>query len=219
MTKFLIFLFCGMLCTASCTEKLKSASGTTGTLSCALCADGTLTISGKGEMPDYILRYHPDVEPSPSFPPWFEYQDDIRGVIIGDDVSNVGSYAFSGCVNMISVSISKSVTTIGYRAFQNCSSLTNINIPNFVTNIGVLAFGSCTSLTSVIIGSSVTTIGDEAFRGCSLTEIVNYHEKPQVIIVETFKELSSNPFISVDVDNCVLLVPANSVEAYCSANV
>ena len=128
-------------------------SGTTGKLTWTLSSDGILTISGKGEMPNYDYP-----------PPWKKYL--ITTVIIKNGVTSIGDRAFYGCTGLASVTIPNSVTSIGNYAFGFCSSLTSISIPNSVTNIGNDAFSYCSSLTSVTIPNSVTFIGFSAFRVC-----------------------------------------------------
>ena len=86
---------------------------------------------------------------------------------IGNSVSSIGFYAFSGCSGLTSITIGNSVTSIEDGAFADCSSLTNITIPNNVTYIGFRAFADCSSLTSITIGNSVTNIVTGAFDGCS----------------------------------------------------
>ena len=66
------------------------------------------------------------------------------------------------------------VTSIGDYAFQNCRNLTRVVIPNSVTNIGVHAFFHCDNLVSITIGDSVANISDYAFDGCyKLVEVIN----------------------------------------------
>lgn len=80
-------------------------------------------------------------------------------------VTQIGSHAFYGCSELISVIIPNSVTSIGYGAFRDCS-ITSMVIPDNVTEIGEYAFYD-SGLTSVTLGSSISKIGNYAFRGCS----------------------------------------------------
>ena len=82
-------------------------------------------------------------------------------------VTSIGSYAFSYCRNLTSVTISNSVTSISDGAFYYCSSLTSVTIPSSVTTIGSSAFFYCSSLTYITIPNSVTSIGNDAFFLCS----------------------------------------------------
>ena len=140
-----------------------ATSGTCGdNLTWTLDDNGTLTISGTGDMDDWGYN---------SFP-WYSKRESVRDVIIENGVTSVGKNAFYGCESLISVKISNSVTSIGYFAFEGCSSLTSITIPNSITSIGWFAFEKCGSLTSVTIPNSVTSIGVGAFHSCSsLTNI------------------------------------------------
>ena len=85
------------------------ASGTCGdTLTWELSDDGTLTISGSGDMWDF------DWENSPE---WSEYFSTIKSVIIQDGVTGIGKHAQLSSVT--SVSIPLSVKRIGDSAFGN----------------------------------------------------------------------------------------------------
>ena len=139
-------------------------SGTCGiygdNLTWTLDSEGTLTISGKGEMDNSS-----DV-------PWDSYSDDIVSVVIEDGVTSIGKWAFYFCDNLTSITIPNSVTSIGYSVFGYCESLTSIILPDGVTSIGDSAFYWCDNLTSITIPDSVTSIGDSAFMHCeSLTSI------------------------------------------------
>ena len=120
-------------------------------------SDGTLTISGTGDMEGA---------------PWLSQSDEIKKVVIKDGVTSIGEYAFSGCSGLTSLTIPNSVTSIGKSAFSGCSGLTSVTIPNSVTSIGYSAFSYCSGLTSLTIPNSVTSIGYSAFSSCSgLTSI------------------------------------------------
>ena len=73
-------------------------------------------------------------------------------------VTSIGSFAFSDCSALTSITIPDSVTTIGSSAFANCSALTSITIPDGVTAIETYAFSGCSALTTITIPDSVTTI-------------------------------------------------------------
>ncbi len=69
----------------------------------------------------------------------------------------------------------KSVTSIGYFAFSGCRDLTSITISSSVTYIDRCAFQSC-GLTSIKIPSSVTYIADDAFYLCNDCESIEVEE-------------------------------------------
>jgi len=91
----------------------------------------------------------------------------VNKYIIGNSVTSIGSYAFSNCSALVSVTIGNSVTSIGSYAFYGCLGLTSVTIPNSVTRIGSHAFKNCSALTSASIGNGVKIIDDYAFHGCS----------------------------------------------------
>ena len=108
--------------------------------------DGVLTIKGPGVMKEFAT-----FEPRP----WGAIRNEIKSVVIGDDVYNIGSHAFMGCENLTSVKMGKTLVKIGDGAFCHCSSLTELNIPKSVEKIGSGAdmdtrtFDKCTSLAAI----------------------------------------------------------------------
>ena len=79
-----------------------------------LDSEGLLTITGEGAMTDY------DEE----FPQWRNLSP--TKVVIGEGVTTIGIFAFSGCKGLTSVEIPTSVTSIGDGAFTQCTGLTKI---------------------------------------------------------------------------------------------
>ncbi|MCD7708267.1 MAG: leucine-rich repeat domain-containing protein [Clostridiales bacterium] len=143
--------------------KVLSSSATSGTCGENLTwtlNDGTLTISGTGDMTDYSYDSYDG--------PVSDWQRnyEITSVVIEDGVTSIGDYAFYYCNSLTSVMIPDSVTSIGHNAFFSCSRLTSVTIPDSVISIGVDAFAYCNSLTSVTIPDGVS-IGSYAFSDCS----------------------------------------------------
>jgi hypothetical protein len=156
-----------------------------------LSSDGTLTISGNGDMIDDS---------------WVPQSDKIKKVIITDGVTNIMSRAFYECKNLTSVTIGNSVKSIGDCAFSDCTNLTSVTIPNSVESIGREAFHWCIDLTSVTIGNSVKSIEQNAFRGCTSLESITFNgNKAPTIETDAFK----------NVDNSIpVYVPFKSMSAY-----
>ena len=138
-----------------------------------LDSEGTLTISGSGEMKDYFTTDQA---------PWYEHIENIKSVTIAPDVTSIGNHAFEECKNLTSVTIPEGVTYIGGYAFGNCTGLTSVTIPEGVTSIGDSAFEKCTGLTSVTIPDSVNYIGGNAFYGTKWLDQQREKNGPLVVV-------------------------------------
>lgn len=157
-------------------EPSPSPTPTAGIVASGVCGDaltwtfdneGTLIISGTGEMYDYSYSWN-----APNYAPWYDYRQLIKKLIINDGATHVGNYAFYDCSELSDASISDDVITIGSGAFCDCSGLISVSIPDSVTLIEHQAFMRCSSLTSVTIPYGVISIGYETFIDCvKLTEI------------------------------------------------
>ena len=119
--------------------------------------DLTLTITGSGDMEDYNYSVQPL---------WANRCDKIRTIVISDDITSIGMYAFRGCRNVTDIDIPDGVTAIKNAAFQSCG-LTSVNIPDNVQILGIDCFYACRSLENIVIPDSVTEIGEEAFGECN----------------------------------------------------
>ena len=104
--------------------------------------DWTLTISGKGAMPNFGGTGAPAC-------PWENEKQKIKKVIIEKGVTNIGGNAFKGCSDLAEVHIPKTVKRIEYSAFRDCTALTKIDIPNSVIFVGSSAFVGCRKLQEV----------------------------------------------------------------------
>ena len=165
----------------------------------------------------------------------------LEKLVIPNSVTEIGYYAFASCSGLTSIEIPYSVTSMGLSPFEGCTSLISIVvdsrnpkydsrndcnavinsetnelisgckstvIPNSVTSIGSYAFYMGHTLTSIEIPNSVTSIGSCAFCACSiLNSVTVYAVEPPSLGIDAFR--SSN--------NCLIYVPASSVDAYKSA--
>lgn len=77
---------------------------------------------------------------------------------------------FSECELLESLILPNNVSQIGNWAFNGCTSLTNIEIPENVTSIGEDAFANCTAIKSIAIPETVTWVGGGAFRGFTVDQ-------------------------------------------------
>ena len=103
--------------------------------------NGTLTISGEGNMEDYS---------SSSSTPWYDAISEIKTLVLEEGIKSIDDYAFYGC---------SSLTTVYYNA-KNCanigssiysSQLSTVYIGDIVESIPANAFYNCKSLDSVYI--------------------------------------------------------------------
>lgn len=157
-------LFAALLLLALCIGA--SAAGTSG--KCGPSAywsfdssTGTLTISGSGAMNDY--EYGNDY-------PWMDYRDSIQTIVIGDQITQIGRYAFTGTA-CSTIKFGKNVRSIGAEAFNGCRNLSgDLTLPDSVQIVGDRAFSGCTGLNGTLtLGSSLQTIGAGAFYDCSFS--------------------------------------------------
>lgn len=88
------------------------------------------------------------------------------------------------------------------------SDLAKINIGDCVTEIDVACFWTCSTLTAATIGSGITTIGDMAFNRCSGLQSITINALVPPTIGSTTFDYSND---------CDILVPAESVDAYKAA--
>ena len=131
-------------------------------LTWSLSSDGTLTISGTGDMYDYSSSGIGGIP----IPPWISHADSISTILIDEGVTSIGSHAFAWCKNVDYFYLPNGLTSIGADAFYGCSSAVSIVLPDTLSCIGSHAFEGFSGLTSIDIPDSITEIGADAFSGC-----------------------------------------------------
>ena len=149
-------------------------------------SDGTLTISGEGDMYNY----------NNTNAPWYNYREQIKKVILPEGLATIGQYAFYKAKALLKISIPASVSKIANYAFygvgtkysKGCtftvakrSKLTNIHGNAFDGYRGDIDLGECTDLTiiprytfqnyqygTLKLPVNISIISEDAFKGAKL---------------------------------------------------
>ena len=150
-------------------------------------AKGILYINGTGEMDFYSIA-----NSGGSSAPWYGYRYDIKSLVVGEGITNIGQCAFYGCIYLEEIILPDSITSIGSKAFYNTAyynedanwengvlylgnhliqAKTSIKgaytVKEGTKSIAVSACEDCNGLTSVTIPDSVTYIGASSFHDCT----------------------------------------------------
>lgn len=142
---------------------------------------GTLTISGKGEMPKKMT---------------FKNNKKVKKVVIKNGVTSVSDKAFYKCKNLSKVTIGKSVKKIGIDSF-NGTKIKKVTIPKKVKEIGQDAFENCKQLENITLPGKYTLKkkkGDDAYAtimGGSMADTVTFSTS---IDLKTVTYVNSNVF-------------------------
>lgn len=111
---------------------------------------GILTVEGSGKIDSRFV------------PVWNAWKNQIKSVVIGNGITEIGFCAFAGCPNLKTVSLGD-VKVIGDKAFTDCIALSSIVIPDSVESVGYQAFYGCLNLKEIKIGNGIEHIGVQAF--------------------------------------------------------
>ena len=143
------------------------SSGTCGeNLTWILDEEGTLTISGSGDMETYE---------SASDVPWYSLGDDIKKIVIEEGVTGIGEASFYDECNLEAVELPATLKSIGDGAFAGCTSLSDIELPAGLLSIGSYAFQEC-AITAITIPAGVSEIDPLSFYGCTSLESITVAE-------------------------------------------
>ena len=189
-----------MLCTVmplTAFSETTVASGTCGdNLTWTLDSEGTLTVSGTGEMYDYT---------GTSTDVWHEYRAIVTNVKINSGVTSIGEYAFFAFTSLENVTFGDDVETISRYAFYDCTALESVYIPANVKLLEDRAFGDCENIKSIHIGDGDIVISDGAFNYCNSLESL-YIEGASEIHLGAFDAIPTMPLESITIlsDDCVI---------------
>ncbi len=205
---------------------LTANAGTAADFAWDIDADGTMRISGTGEMPYEI---------NAKSVKWDLRRSEIKKVIIEKGITSISPYSFSNCPNLESVSIPDTVTIIQNSAFFNDTKLTSISIPSSVKEIWSRAFSNTgcteivfpnsvtemdgaivadsTKLQKVVLPDSIKSIGAVMFSGCSNLTDVNIPASVEKIEYYAFSGCTA--LTSIDLPDGLKEIDYNAFE-FCS---
>ena len=95
--------------------------------------------------------------------------------------------AFSGCINLTSITLPETVTTIQRGAFSG-SGLKKVVIPQNVKKIDRYVFKDCSALEEVILPEGITLISEEAFAGCNSLSFIRIPASVESVYQYAFAE-------------------------------
>ena len=130
-------------------------------------ADGTLTISGSGEME------HADGNSGYAWGTDNHTLDRslIKKVVVEEGVTTLGEYIFWDCQDLTEVSLPKSLTALKKECFKSCPKLKEITLPDNITLIDESAFEECKALETVTFPKSLKEVSTKAFYNCNLKKV------------------------------------------------
>lgn len=152
-----------------------------------------LTVSGKGDMTDWIENAES---------PFYPYRDAVTDIVICEGVTSIGNYAFRGFPALERIDIAGSVVYYGGCDFDMCQKLTSLTVKEGTEVIGPKCFEKCTALSSVSFPSTLKAIDFKAFRTCDALTDVRYNGtarewKDNVRI--SMSSLGNEPIVNADI--------------------
>ena len=140
----------------------------------------------------------------------------LAKVIIGNNVQGISTRTFSGCTALKDLTIGEKVSTISDYAFSDCSSLEVLDIPDSVQYLGNKSFQHCFSFKRITIGKGMKDLGGAYgfYFGHPITWTIKAEIPPRMGLYTIY---NWNEDASTVPPNYVMYVPANSLEAYKSA--
>jgi hypothetical protein len=169
-----------------------------------LSDNGTLTISGAGEMPNYKWS-----EDSPFYK--LIEKGKVYKIVICEGITSIGDQSFiyprnsKHPNNIREVQLPNSLERIGVDAFGNAINLREINFRNRIQVIERYAFHD-SGISNVVFPVSLSIIGDEAFANCKIRTLI----LPQSIVSIGKKAFAGNQLASLTIPSRIQEIGKNA---------
>ena len=161
----------------------------------AFADDGTLTISGNGEL-------------TANYTFGLEAPTQMKTLIIDSEVTAIGAQAFKGKTTLQKMIIGSGVTAIGDYAFADINNrqLTSLVMPAELTSIGDYAFSGNNYVESIDFNAKLQSVGAYAFNNC-------YRVSEMTCLAVATPDVGSNALSSIN-EAATLCVPAECLKKY-----
>lgn len=155
--------------------------------------------------------------------------EQLRRVILPDNIIAIGDGAFAGCTQLEQIIMGAALQEVGDYAFSGCESLYNIEFPATVSCVGDYAFDKCglsridmsqcsnlsyigkrafahnTALVEVVLPTAVATLGDAVFAGCIQLQQVTFPREVMQCGEGLFAAATQLAHIDLSLSNLALL--------------
>ena len=157
--------------------------------------DGTLTISGNGELTE-------------NYTFGLEAPTQMQQLVIGNEVTSIGERAFYEKTTLQKLIIGSNVTSIGKYAFASINNrqLTSLVMPAELLTIGDYAFSGNTYVESIDFNAKLQSIGAYAFKDC-------YRVSEMTCLATVTPDLGTDALASIN-SYASLCVPAECLRKY-----
>jgi len=118
--------------------------------------------------------------------------ENMKSITFSDNLQKIDNYAFGGCGGLKTLVLTNNITEIGNNAFKDCNNIESITLSNNLSKIGENAFINCNSLSGIEIPNSLATIGTSAFAGCEKLNKVIVRDLSAWCRID-FKDEKANP--------------------------
>lgn len=137
--------------------------------------NGTLTISGSGEMTEYE-----EIDAVP----WREMRESITRVVVEEGVTYLGKWSIYDMDSLVEISLPSTLKSTGSGVIRGCDSLRELVLPEGMESFGYMSVGDCEMLTKITIPSTLTELDDEVFTDLPALTTISVAPQNDTLMVQ-----------------------------------
>ncbi len=132
-------------------------------------------------------------------------KSNLKELVIGNSVKSIPEYAFEGCTDLTTITLSENLDSIGASAFRDCNKIAGpLVIPTNVVFVGNNAFENCSSITSLTLPANLKCIATSAFKNCNNIASLTLPSMLETVLDSAFYACGKLPEIIIP-DNCTYI--------------